>query len=73
MAFYKGNMTRSIHITLYHKLNTNLTFAAESALGPTWKQIKEVPILAEFALATTVDLLLHPLHIAEARLVLQNR
>lgn len=37
MAYYKGNATRSIHIMLYHKLNTQLTFTAEAALGPKWK------------------------------------
>lgn len=69
-AFYKGNLTRSIHIVLYHKMNTNLTFGMEAAFGAKWKEIKEIPILSEFILATTVDLFLHPLHVAESRMVL---
>ena len=58
---------------LFHKLNTKLTFTAEQVFGKNWKTIKEKPMLAEFLLASTVDLLLHPLHVAETRIVLQNR
>lgn len=54
-------------------MNTNLTFAMEAAFGPKWKEIKDVPILQEFILATTVDLMLHPLHLAESRFVLGHR
>ncbi len=69
MAFYKGNMTRSLHILLFHKLNTNFTFMAEGQFGKSWKKLKEIPVLTEFLLSCTVDLLLHPLHVAETRMV----
>ena len=36
-AFYKGNMVRSIHILLFHKLNTHATFVAEGTFGQQWK------------------------------------
>ena len=35
--------------------------------------MKEVPILCEFLLSTTVDMILQPLHVAETRFTLQNR
>lgn len=70
LAFFKGNFTRSVHILLFHKLNTYFTFTAEGLLGPTWKQMKEVPVLTEFLLSTTVDMILQPLHVAETRFTL---
>jgi len=32
-SFYKGNLVRSTHILLFHKLNTSLTFAVEGKFG----------------------------------------
>jgi len=57
-AFYKGNMTRGIHILLFHKLNTDLTFRVEQGIPDVWKKIKEIPLAAEFLLSCSVDLCL---------------
>jgi hypothetical protein len=51
-------MTRSMHILMFHKLNTYLTFTMEGQLGETWKKMKETPCLVEFLLSSTVDMLL---------------
>ena len=72
-AFYKGNLVRSTHILLFHKLNTSLTFAAEGTFGKQWKNLKEIPIIPELLLSCSVDLLLQPLHVAETRFTIQNR
>ncbi len=55
LSFYKGNLARSIHILLFHKMNTWLTFSAESQFGQQWKEFKKKPILSEFLLSCTVD------------------
>ena len=39
----------------------------------TIKDIKKVPCAQEFLLSCSVSLFLHPLHLAEARMILQNR
>jgi hypothetical protein len=70
MAFYKGNLTRSIHVLAFHKLNTWFAFSAESQLGKSWKELKEIPILSEFLLSCTVDMILQPLHVAETRMTM---
>ena len=58
MSLYKGNLTRSIHLLAFHKLNTYGTFTVESLLGPTWKKMKEIPLLTDFLLASAVDMVL---------------
>ena len=73
MSLYKGNLTRSVHLFAFHKLNTYGTFTVESLLGPTWKQMKEIPLLTDFLLAALVDMMLQPLHVAETRMTIQNR
>jgi hypothetical protein len=40
IAFYKGNGARALHILLFHKLNTDLSFRAETTLGSLWQKIK---------------------------------
>ena len=72
-GFYKGNMIRSAHILLFHKLNADLNTHAEQTWPDTFKQVKQVPCLKEFLLATTVDMLLQPLFLAETRFIAQNR
>lgn len=72
-AFYKGNGLRSIHILLFHKLNTEMTFGMEKIFGQHWKTIKEVPMLSELMLSCSIDMILQPLHVAESRFILQNR
>ena len=73
MSLYKGNMTRSIHILLFHKINTWLTFTAEENFGKYWLDLKKIPILTEFLLSCTVDMILQPLHSAETKFIMQNR
>ena len=64
---------RSLHILLFHKLNTDFTFRAEQIFGLQWKKLKEVPLASELILSCSVDFLLQPLHVAETRLIMQNR
>jgi len=68
-GFYKGNLIRSVHIFLFHKLNAELNTFAEQAWPETFKQIKQVPCLKEFLLASTVDVALQPLFLAETRFI----
>jgi len=72
-GFYKGNGVRCLHIGLFHRLNADLNFGAEQAFPEQFKQLKQIPCAPEFLLTCTIDLLLHPLHQAEARFILQNR
>jgi len=57
-SLYKGNLTRSVHILLFHKMNTWMSFTAESQFGQQWKEIKEIPVLPEFMLSCMVDMFL---------------
>ena len=72
-GFYKGNGVRCLHIFLFHKLNTDVTILAESTFPQQFKKLKEIPLAQEFLLTTAIDLALHPLHVAEARFIMQNR
>ena len=72
-GFYKGNTIRCSHIFLFHQLNTNMTIYSESHYPQFMKQVKQIPMLQELALSCTIDMLLHPLHLAEARFIMQNR
>ena len=70
-GFFKGNGVRSAHILLFHRLNSELTFAMEHLLPPEQvKQIKSVPCLQEFLLSCSIEVLLHPLHLLETRFIL---
>lgn len=44
-GFYKGNGVRCLHIVLFHKLNTDLTLAAESKYPEEMKKLKEIPLM----------------------------
>ena len=72
-AFYKGNLTRAMHIMLFHKLQTDFTFQIERTIPVHWARLKDVPMVKEMILSCTIDFILHPLHLAEARMILQNR
>eukprot|EP00347_Sterkiella_histriomuscorum_P016067 403354614 len=72
-GFYKGNGIRCLHIVLFHKLNTDLTIFTEQKFPQQVKQLKQIPMVQEFALSCMVDFMLQPLHVAEARFVMQNR
>lgn len=69
-SFYKGNGVRSMHILLFHKLNADLSFRAESQFGKQWKEFKKIPIASEMLLSCTVDFFLQPLHVAETRFIM---
>jgi len=58
LAFYKGNGVRSLHIFLFHKLNTDLSFRAQETFGPKWKEFKKKPIASELLLSCVADMLL---------------
>lgn len=58
LAFYKGNGVRSLHILLFHKLNTDFTYRAETLFGQSWQQLKQTPLMAELVLSCSVDFLL---------------
>ena len=68
-SFFKGNGVRSLHIILFHKLNTEASFTIEKVVPDYWKQIKQVPLLPEVLLSCSIDLLLQPLHVAETRFI----
>lgn len=72
-SFYKGNGVRALHIILFHKFNTEMTFKIEQLIPQQWKQLKKIQGAPELLLSCTVDMLLQPLHVAESRLILQNR
>ncbi|CDW89215.1 UNKNOWN [Stylonychia lemnae] len=72
-GFYKGNGVRCLHLVLFHRLNTDLTLYSESTFPQQVKQLKQIPILQELMLSCVVDFALHPLHVAEARFIMQNR
>ena len=72
-GFYKGNGIRCLHILLFHRLNTDLTLYTESNLAEQMKVLKQIPFAQEFLLSCGIDFLLHPLHVAEARFIMQNR
>ena len=72
-GLYKGNGVRCLHIALFHRMNSDLTFATEAAFPDYVKQLKKIPCAQEFLLTCLIDLILHPLHQAEARFILQNR
>lgn len=58
---------------LFHKLSTDLTFNVERTIPVYWSQLKNIPLVKELILSCVVDIMLHPLHAAEGRMILQNR
>jgi hypothetical protein len=72
-GFYKGNGIRCLHIFLFHRFNTDITLYTEANLNEQMKIIKKIPFAQEFLFSCGIDFLLHPLHVAEARFIMQNR
>ena len=72
-GFYKGNGIRCLHIFLFHKFNTEMTLWAESQQSEFITALKKTPFAQEFLLSCAIDFALHPLHVAEARFIMQNR
>ena len=64
---------RCVHILLFHRLNSDLNFMVETTFPEQYKQTKSIPCLNEFLLSASINMLLHPLHLAETRFILQNR
>jgi len=73
LGFYKGNGVRALHALIFHRANCDLNGWSEAAFPEQVKQLKQIPCAQEFLLACGINLLLHPLHLAEARLIIQNR
>jgi len=71
-GFYKGNGVRCIHILLFHRMNTDLTILSESAFAEQMKKLNSIPLAKELALSCLIDFALHPLHLAEARFIMQH-
>ena len=72
-GFYKGNGVRCMHIFMFHKLNSEFNFLSEELFPNYIKTIKQIPCAKEFLLTCSIDMLLHPLHLAESRFIMQNR
>jgi hypothetical protein len=72
-GFYKGNGVRCLHIFLFHKLNTEASMSLENTTNDLGKHLKSMPLAKEFLLSCAIDFILHPLHVAEARFIMQNR
>jgi len=69
LGFYKGNGMRLAHVFLFLQVRLKMQFYFD-----TEKDIyKRNSFIKDFAAAAIADVFLHPLHLAEARLVLQNR
>ena len=71
LSFYKGNGIRCLHMMLFQYLRTDFSLRVDKHTGGNFG--KNLPFVKEFLIATVVDFLLHPLHLAEARFILQNR
>lgn len=71
LSLYKGNGVRCMHLILFQYLKTDLGLRIEKPTGGNFG--RNLPYAKEFLIATMVDFLLHPLHVAEARFIMQNR
>ena len=69
LGFYKGNACRCAHWLTYDLLRTRIQYMCDTddAL------FKRHSFFIDLAAACAASLFLHPLHFAEARLVLNNR
>jgi hypothetical protein len=73
-SFYKGNLTRCTHFLLYHRLSADAKAAVQADKFGIQKPITSMhPLFQELALSCCLDMALHPFHLAEARLVMQNK
>lgn len=71
LGFYKGNGVRCLHILLFNRMVTDLQFISEAVVPADYvTKIKSVPLAHEFLLSCTIDMILHPLHLMEARFIL---
>ena len=69
LGFYKGNGVRVLHIALYQIMRTNM----QSYMDFGDDIFRKDSFLRDFAAATIASFCLHPLHLMEARFILQNR
>lgn len=72
-AYYKGNGIRCLHIILFHKLNTEMQLASDGVFKGLFENLAKFPLGRELFIACAIDFVLHPLHLAEARFIMQNR
>ena len=66
LGFYKGNGVRIAHVFLYQIIRNHTSYQLD------WGQniFKRNSFVRDFASATVASVFLHPLHFAEARLIL---
>jgi hypothetical protein len=69
LGFYKGNGVRCAHVFLYQVFRNDVQFYFD--FGDNI--FRRNSFFRDFAAASIAGVFLHPLHLAEARLVLQNR
>ncbi|CDW86920.1 UNKNOWN [Stylonychia lemnae] len=69
LGFYKGNGLRMTHIFLYAAMRNHISYSLDFGDDIFRKN----SFWRDFLAATTASLLLHPLHLIEARFILQNR
>lgn len=69
LGFYKGNGCRLAHIFFYGVVNNNILYF----LDTDEKIFKRSSFWVNYLSATVASMFLHPLHFAEARMVLNNR
>ncbi|CAI2370784.1 unnamed protein product [Moneuplotes crassus] len=79
-SFFKGNGIRCLHMCLFQYIRTDLSLRIDQMYGQDKEHenyvlnlLKNAPLLKEFLVASAADFVLHPLHCAEARFVLQHR
>ena len=71
LSFFKGNFIRWSHMMLFHYLRINFSLRIDQYTGGNF--VRNQPFIKEFIVATFADFILHPLHLAEARFILQSR
>jgi hypothetical protein len=69
LGFYKGNGVRCAHVLLYQAFRNDM----QRQLDWGNNIFKRNSFWRDFAAASLAGIFLHPLHLVEARLVLQNR
>lgn len=70
LGFYKGNACRCVHLLAYDLIRHRLMYAMDTDDTALFKRHS---FFTDMTAACAASLFLHPLHFAEARLVLSNR
>jgi hypothetical protein len=69
LGFYKGNGVRIVHTFLYFAIRNNVQFYFDTGNNI----FKRNSFFRDFVAASAASIFIHPLHLIEARLILQNR